>query len=273
MSYQAVKAVLENSKHSGTTKLVLVCIAEHHNEKTKTSWPGIDTLSGYCNVSRQSIFNSLNKLTKSGELKIDYKAGPHGVNVYHILCLDNAARSSQLDRQASLTVKPALLRQSSQLDGTVKPALPEPLGTIKKPLKRGGAKKPAVVHVYNSIVNSPPHKSLWAKMDNLVGDSEKSLLLFRRIVESWIAVGWKPNNIKGMLEYFERGEIPGEDKKNGHSRRKSKTSGNTKSAGGDIPEYKPGGFNGGAVSNQSVPAYKPGGFGGGAVGTGLLDET
>lgn len=125
VSYQAVKAVLKNSTQKGTVKLVLVCIAEHYNEKTKTAWPGIETLADYCNVSKQSIHNALNKLVEDKELRIDYKAGARGVNVYQILCLDEGEQSSGLDSQAGFT------EPSSQLERTVKPALPEPLRTIK----------------------------------------------------------------------------------------------------------------------------------------------
>ena len=114
MSYTAVQAVLKNSKQSGTTKLVLVCIAEHSNKESGKAWPGIETLAGYCNVSKQSIHNALNKLVEAGELEIHYKAGPKGVNVYRILCLNDSEQSSWLDSQ---TVKPAL--QSSQLDSQV----------------------------------------------------------------------------------------------------------------------------------------------------------
>lgn len=141
MSWQAVKTVLEKSTHSGTPKLVLVCIAEHYNEESKVAWPGIDKLASYCNVSRQSIFNAIDKLKEAGELEVLYKQGPNGVNLYKIPLLYNNlpsstldcggnsygnSQSSVLDGKENETVKLALLRQSSQLDGTVKPALPEP---------------------------------------------------------------------------------------------------------------------------------------------------
>lgn len=139
MSIEATTAVLNHSKHSGTAKLVMVCIAYHYNNNFGAAWPSVETLMQYCNVSKQSIHNALTQLKDSGELVIEYKTGPHGCNMYRFnlpdITLDYVEPpSSQLDSQASLTVKPALLRQSSQLDGTVKPPLPEPLITVNKPL-------------------------------------------------------------------------------------------------------------------------------------------
>jgi hypothetical protein len=149
MSYQAVKTVLQKSRQIGTTKLLLVCIAEHYNEETGTAWPGIELLANYCNVSRQSIYVAMEKLTEAGELEVDYKSGPHGTNLYRLPILNEVPQSSQVDSQVSgyvkpqssqvdsqarFTVKPGLQRQSSQVGTTVKPGLHEPLGTITEPL-------------------------------------------------------------------------------------------------------------------------------------------
>lgn len=147
MGIEAVGAVLKHSKLSGTALSVMLGIAYHTNRENK-AWPSVNTLAEYCNVSRQSVHNGLNAAKEAGELVINYKAGHNGCNIYELnlpefypkhsqetvkpaLQSEPTAQSSQLDSQASLTVKPALRRQSSQLDSTVKPALPEPLITTK----------------------------------------------------------------------------------------------------------------------------------------------
>ena len=56
----------------------------------------------------------------------------------------------------------------------------------------------------------------WAeKIENVVGNDDKSLRLWGDIVSAWCGCGWKKTNVKGMLEHYERGEIPGAS--NGHS--------------------------------------------------------
>src|SRR3989304_6156329 len=54
-----------------------------------------------------------------------------------------------------------------------------------------------------------PAKTLQPEIDNLVGRREDDLALWRRIVHEWVAVGWNPVNVRGMLDCFTRQEIPG----------------------------------------------------------------
>jgi len=37
------------------------------------------------------------------------------------------------------------------------------------------------------------------------------------VINGWVGQGWNPGNLQGMLEYYERNEIPGDDRKNGTS--------------------------------------------------------
>ena len=100
---------------------------------------------------------------------------------------------------------------------------PEPYRTVKnqKENRKGEVKKPAAVHVYQTVAHLYPHKSLWSKMDETIGDDKESLLLFRQIVEGWLLIGWNPKNIKGMLDFYIRREIPGaeKEKQNGKTKR------------------------------------------------------
>ena len=227
MSWQAVKTVLHKSTQSGTTKLVLVCIAEHYNEETKTAWPGIDTLAKYCNVSRQSIFNSIDKLKAAGELEVDYKKGVNGVNVYRLPILKDSEPSSQLDSQASFTVKPALLNSQASFTETVKPALPEPYRTINNhnkksapvepaeptppPTPKPNNKKPDTIPAFQVYVEVTGAYSLTKKQRALIGDAVGSdpaaLARWGDVVKEWVLLrGYNPRNIGGMLEWFRDGK-------------------------------------------------------------------
>lgn len=53
------------------------------------------------------------------------------------------------------------------------------------------------------------------QMAETVGESPEALDLWEKVVIGWTGCGWFAGNIKGQLEYFKRGEIPGTTKKNG----------------------------------------------------------
>ncbi|MCZ7543340.1 MAG: hypothetical protein M5R40_07275 [Anaerolineae bacterium] len=43
---------------------------------------------------------------------------------------------------------------------------------------------------------------------NAVGDDAECLAFWRRVVHDWVACGWNRENVKGMLDWFQRGELP-----------------------------------------------------------------
>lgn len=61
------------------------------------------------------------------------------------------------------------------------------------------------------------HKTWIGKMHQAVGDQPKDIALWQEIVTAWIGLGWNQRNISGMLDYFGRREIPGQDKKGSHN--------------------------------------------------------
>lgn len=52
-----------------TDKLVLLVLADYYCEKTKASWPSLDTLAEECLSSKTSLWRSLGRLEKVGLLK------------------------------------------------------------------------------------------------------------------------------------------------------------------------------------------------------------
>lgn len=76
-----------------------------------------------------------------------------------------------------------------------------------------------------------------AKLDEVVGRSPPSLELFTKICESWRSLGWKRTNVAGILEYFCRGEIPGQKgHTNGHKPRDHHRDGEQQSPPGIEPD-------------------------------------
>jgi hypothetical protein len=98
MSFTAVEAVLTHSEAKGTDRMVMVVIAECADHDGANAWPAIETIAKRANVDRSTVHRALKRLSESGELKVEYKAGPHGCNLYEVtLCGDGDSRKSPPD--------------------------------------------------------------------------------------------------------------------------------------------------------------------------------
>jgi len=56
-----------------------------------------------------------------------------------------------------------------------------------------------------------PPKPTKAGIIDAVGHENGNVARWGQVVYQWISHGWNPRNISGMLEYFQRGEIPGQN--------------------------------------------------------------
>jgi len=91
---------------------------------------------------------------------------------------------------------------------------------------------PPAVEVVRSATNLFPAKALWPGIVEVVGDQPDDLDRFRRVCLGWMASGWNPKNVKGMLQFHARKEIPG-DNHNGQGARAGQKKGETS----DRPAY------------------------------------
>jgi len=80
----------------------------------------------------------------------------------------------------------------------------EPPGTVEP--WRGPP--PAAARVYRSHMNRWPRRTQYRRLHEVVGDSPPDLEFWGRVVSEYDALGWNPMNLAGMLEWFERREIP-----------------------------------------------------------------
>lgn len=76
------------------------------------------------------------------------------------------------------------------------------------PADTAPATVPPAVAVYREISQRYPKRSLYEMIDQAVGDAPDNLDLWRRVVTAYIASGWNPINLLGMLEYYKRREVP-----------------------------------------------------------------
>lgn len=94
MSYQAVGAVLANSKAKGSERLVLLVVASHANAETFECHPGRDLLCQESAMSERNLIYCLKKLEESKELTINRGSGRGNLTIYRI----NLAKIEEKER-------------------------------------------------------------------------------------------------------------------------------------------------------------------------------
>jgi len=113
----------------------------------------------------------------------------------------------------------------------------------QKPKKVKATKEPAVipegVKVYRGLAHLYPEKALWPEIDSTVGSKAEDLQLWHDVVYGYIGSGYHKRNVKTILEYYRRREIPTTQKQNGamnngHNRTSQKNT-------GDDPAFESGG--------------------------------
>lgn len=79
-----MSAVWTGSAQKGSTLLLLLAIADFANDEG-TAWPGITTLAKKIRMTERSTQMIVAALVKSGELRVQRGAGPHGTNLYTVV--------------------------------------------------------------------------------------------------------------------------------------------------------------------------------------------
>jgi hypothetical protein len=71
---------------------------------------------------------------------------------------------------------------------------------------------PEAVKVFRSNAHRYPAKSWYDDIAEMVGDKQADLDFWGQVVKAYVGLGWNPTNVKGMLDFYERREVPGNDK-------------------------------------------------------------
>ena len=83
MSWQATKAVWENTKQTGYGKLLMLAIAEFADANGRC-WPSIETLAERVDVKPRSVKRLIAQAEEDGELSVDRNSGRGNTNEYTI---------------------------------------------------------------------------------------------------------------------------------------------------------------------------------------------
>lgn len=73
MSVEAITTVLHHSRATGTTKVVLIGIANHAGDGG--AWPSIASLAKYARVDERTVQRSIRKLEQLGEIRVHAQSG------------------------------------------------------------------------------------------------------------------------------------------------------------------------------------------------------
>lgn len=91
MSLQALTYVWSEAPFEGGALLVLLALADYADEDG-SSFPSIRTLAKKARLSEREVQYTLSTITEGGWVTVDRGAGPHGVNVYTIVGVQNLHR-------------------------------------------------------------------------------------------------------------------------------------------------------------------------------------
>ena len=111
------------------------------------------------------------------------------------------------------SIKETIKKESAAAGAAAAEPAPSPPSQSVKTQRRKSEPTPAAVEVFRQNAHRFPARSWHADIVKTVGDDPAALELWGRIVHAWVGLGWNPQNATGMLEFFARGEIPGEDRR------------------------------------------------------------
>ena len=155
-------------------------------------------------LSPRTVMRKLDELLESGYLYKEFRTGTSSIykvrtGTYNSIPVTESHRTgdrnSHVPRTESHTKK-ELNKQNKR-------------GRSGRPSRE----TPAAVNVFRKNTHRYPAKSWWKKLHDEIGEIEADLKVWGEVVFAWVGLGWNPTNVKGMLEFFKRGEIPGKNNK------------------------------------------------------------
>jgi hypothetical protein len=75
MSVKVMTEVWEHSEAEGTARLVLLALADHADDETRSCWPSIGRIAKKCRVHKDTARRHLHALQELGEIRIEDQKG------------------------------------------------------------------------------------------------------------------------------------------------------------------------------------------------------
>jgi hypothetical protein len=67
---------------------------------------------------------------------------------------------------------------------------------------------PPAVLIYHGIADCWPKRAFWEEIGRRVGDDPDDLQFWEQVVKEYLFCGWNKLNVRAMLEFFGRREVP-----------------------------------------------------------------
>ena len=74
---------------------------------------------------------------------------------------------------------------------------------------------PPAARMFQACANRWPRRATYRRIHETVGEKPADLEFWGQVVSKYIGLNWNPGNVVGMLEWFEKGELPRVQRKNG----------------------------------------------------------
>lgn len=104
--------------------------------------------------------------------------------------------------------------QNGELPNSFPDSVPNSPPTPPKPKPK--PQKPSVIpayKIYTAVMGANGISKTWIKrMDSIVGCEPDKLEFWEQVLTEWDGLGWSRKNIKGQLDVFQSGKLPGNDK-------------------------------------------------------------
>ncbi len=101
---------------------------------------------------------------------------------------------------------------NAEKPGAPPPEKPKPRRR-KQPEEPPKEPTPLAVARYRTIARMYPDKAIWPEINSVIGEDETNLAFWEKVMKAWIACGWSKRNVKGMMEWYVRRELPTTSKK------------------------------------------------------------
>jgi len=189
------------------------------NRERGIAFPSFDDMQAGMGWRRERIASALRSLEEHGFLKRRKKVGQ--VTTYRLVKplpvagirspdggLREDGRSPDAEPSQS-AIRTSVVRQgdaiqdSSTQDSSTQKGKVPPRPSAGRPPEAHPA-----VRIFREETQRYPKKATQPEIENLVGRDPDELALWRRVVHEWVALGWNPMNVRGMLGFFSRQEIP-----------------------------------------------------------------
>lgn len=216
---------------------VFLCISLHCDE-SMTAFPSVTTIENETGYSRPAVLAALDFLIQqAGLVERQYRqkaSGEADSNLYTIRGFFTMGSKPDLPGVANVVSYPqltSLATVANDVSSKKKPSkkipseediedapdgagadAPTPAPPAKAPPSRkekeptARARDIPAAMIYHDLTRRWPPRVVWDRL-RLIANG--GLARWGETVKAWLAVGWNPGNLAGMLDCYDRGELPG----------------------------------------------------------------